>query len=219
MTSPPIAVVDLDGTLVDTNYQHALAWFRAFRQHGIILPIWRIHRHIGMGGDQLIPALAGEQADRDTGDEIRAAEKALYLATIDEVPLLPGARELLRELKARGCPIVIASSAKQQEMDHYQKMLGAADTVDGWTSSADVDATKPEPDVIQAALAKVGGGSGVMIGDSTWDAVAARRAGLEALALLSGGFCEAELLEAGASMVFESTEDLVHDLDRTPFAR
>ena len=92
---PPAAILDIDGTLVDSNYQHALAWYRAFRDHGIVLPLWRIHRHIGMGGDQLVAALAGEGFDREQGDDVRAAEKALYMALIDEVRPLEGARELV----------------------------------------------------------------------------------------------------------------------------
>src|SRR5918912_1054700 len=134
------ALLDVDGTLIDANYQHALAWFRAFRQHGIVLPVWRIHRHIGMGGDQLIPALAGGRVERDIGEDLRAAEKSLYLATIDEVQPLPGARDLLRKLKQRGCTVVVASSAKQEELEHYVGVLHAGGLVDAWTSSADVNA-------------------------------------------------------------------------------
>ena len=96
------AVVDIDGTLVDTNYHHAIAWYRAFRAHGFVLPLWRIHRHIGMGGDQLVAALAGEGFDREHGDDVRAAEKVLYVQLIGEVEPLAGARALIEDLKARG---------------------------------------------------------------------------------------------------------------------
>src|SRR3954453_13845148 len=94
-----VAILDIDGTLVDTNYQHALAWYRAFRQHGIVLPVWRIHRHIGMGGDQLVAALAGDEVEAEKGDDIRTAEKALYLALIEEVEPMEGARQLIVDLK------------------------------------------------------------------------------------------------------------------------
>jgi beta-phosphoglucomutase-like phosphatase (HAD superfamily) len=91
---PTAAILDVDGTLVDTNYHHALAWYRAFRQHGIVLPIWRIHRHIGMGGDQLVAALTSEEMEEQQGEDIRAAEKTLYFELIEEVQPLTGAREL-----------------------------------------------------------------------------------------------------------------------------
>ena len=212
----PAAILDIDGTLVDTNYHHTIAWYRAFRQHEILLPIWRIHRQIGMGGDQLVTALAGEQVDRQHGDDIRAAEKALYLALIDEVEPIPGARDFLVELKQAGHTVVLASSAKADEVDHYLTLLGARGLVDGWTTSADVDATKPEPDLVVAAIKKAGGGDAVMVGDSTWDCEAAKRAGVETVAVLTGGFSEAELREAGAVAVFESLHELRGRLAETP---
>ena len=212
------AILDVDGTLVDTNYHHAIAWYRAFRQHGIVLPVWRIHRHVGMGGDQLVPALAGEDVAESQGDDIRAAEKALYLALIEEVEAFPSARKLILELKERGHTVVLASSAKANELEHYLDLLDAREHADGWTTSADVEATKPAPDLVHAALEKAGGGDAVMVGDSTWDCEAARRAGVETLALLTGGFSEEELREAGAIVVFESLEDLIARLDETPLA-
>jgi HAD superfamily hydrolase (TIGR01549 family) len=213
---PTAAILDIDGTLVDTNYQHALAWYRAFRQHGILLPVWRVHRHIGMGGDHLVEALASAEVEEELGDDIRAAEKALYLTLIEEVEPLAGAADLIRELKRRGNPVVLASSAKANEVDHYVDLLGAREVADGWTTSADVEATKPEPDLVKAAIEKAGGGEAVMVGDSTFDCEAAKRAGIETLAVLTGGFSEQELLDAGASRVFESIEELRLELDDTP---
>src|SRR3954469_18553066 len=122
---PPVAILDVDGTLVDTNYHHALAWYRAFIQSDIELPVWRIHRAIGMGGDQLVPALAGEEAEKENGDEIRAAEKGRHLAMINEVRPLPNARRFIEVLKADGHPVVLASSAKKREVDHYLDLLDA----------------------------------------------------------------------------------------------
>jgi HAD superfamily hydrolase (TIGR01509 family) len=213
---PPAAILDVDGTLVDTNYQHALAWYRAFRQHGELLPIWRIHRHIGMGGDHLVEALCGAQVEEEKGEEIRSAEKALYMALIEEVEPLEGSRELLVDLKERGHALVLASSAKQDEVDHYLDLLDARELADGWTTSADVEATKPEPDLVKAALDKAGETAAVMVGDSTWDCEAARRAGLETVAVLTGGFSEAELREAGAVAVFQSIDELRERLAETP---
>jgi HAD superfamily hydrolase (TIGR01549 family) len=212
----PAAILDVDGTLVDTNYQHAIAWYRAFRRNDVVLPVWRIHRHIGMGGDHLVKALAGEEVDDEKGDDIRDAEKELYEELIDEVQPLDGAIDLIRDLKEAGHAVVLASSAKEDEVDHYLDLLEARDLADGWTTSADVEATKPEPDLVRAAVEKAGGGEAVMVGDSTFDCEAAQRAGLETVAVLTGGFSEQELRDAGAVVVFESIEDLRASLDDTP---
>ena len=214
----PAAILDVDGTLVDTNYQHALAWYRAFRRHGIALPVWRIHRHVGMGGDQLVEAVAGTKVEETQGDDVRAAEQELYGQLIGEVEPLDGARELIAELKRRGHAVVLASSAKQEELDHYLELLDVRDLVDDWTTSADVEATKPEPDLVQVARKKAGEDEAVMVGDTTWDCEAAERARLPTIAVLTGGFSEAELREAGAVAVFESAADLRDRLDETPLA-
>jgi HAD superfamily hydrolase (TIGR01549 family) len=215
---PPAAILDIDGTLVDTNYQHAMSWYKAFRQHGVVRPIWRIHRHIGMGGDQLVAAVGGEEVERRDGDDIRAAESALYLAEIQSTSVLEGARELIEDLKAGGRKVVLASSAKEQEVDHYLDLLDARDLVDGWTTSADVENTKPDPDLVHAALEQLGGGDAVMVGDTPWDVEAAEMAGVPTVAVLTGGFSEQELRQAGAEVVFESLTELCERLDETPLA-
>jgi len=213
-----VAILDIDGTLVDTNYHHAIAWFRAFRQHGILLPIWRIHRHIGMGGDQMVPALTDEQTDKEQGDDIRQAEKTLYMELIDEVQPMEGSRQLIEELKKRGHTVILASSAKQDEVDHYLGLLDARDLADAWTTSADVESTKPEPDLVQAALdqADSPADGGVMVGDTPWDIKAASNAGVETLTVRTGGFGVDELREAGALEVYESVADLRANLDGSP---
>jgi HAD superfamily hydrolase (TIGR01549 family) len=211
-----IAILDIDGTLVDTNYHHTVAWYRAFRQHEVILPLWRIHRHIGMGGDQLVAALAGDEVEEEKGDDIRTAEKALYLALIEEVEPMEGARKLIADLKDSGHTVVLASSAKEDEVEHYLDLLDARELADDWTTSADVEATKPEPDLVQAARDKAGGGEAVMVGDTPWDVKAAAGADVETIAVLTGGFAEAELRDAGARAVFESIEELRQRLGETP---
>jgi len=211
------AILDVDGTLVDTNYQHTLAWYRAFRQHGVVLPMWRIHRHIGMGGDQLVASLVSEAFDAEQGDDVRAAEKALYMSLIVEVEPLEEARELITDLRESGHPVVLASSAKPDEVDRYLDLLDARGLVDGWTTSGDVEATKPEPDLVAAAVEKAGGGDAVMLGDSTWDCESAKRAGVPAVGVLMGGFSESELLDAGAACVFGSLVELRENLQNTPF--
>jgi HAD superfamily hydrolase (TIGR01549 family) len=206
---PLNAILDVDGTLVDTNYHHALAWHRALHAHGHRVPMWRVHRHIGMGGDQILDALIGKAAAAAEGEAIRAAEAEAYGELIGEVEPMEGARELIEKLRAEGSTVILASSAKQEEVDHYLELLDARELVDGWTTSADVEATKPEPDLVNAALAKAGDGDpAVMVGDSVWDVEAAKRAGLATLAVLTGGFSEAELREAGASQVVESIGEL-----------
>jgi HAD superfamily hydrolase (TIGR01549 family) len=213
------AILDVDGTLVDTNYHHAIAWYRAFRRHGVVAPVWRIHRHIGMGGDQLVGAVGGEDVEREAGDGIRAAEGELFSELIDEVAVFEGARELIVELKQGGRAVVLASSAKRDEVEHYLDLLDAHELADGWTTSADVEETKPEPDLVQAALAKAGTEEAVMLGDTPWDAKAAARAGIETVGVLTGGFAEPELRDAGAVAVFESVSELRSSLDATPLAR
>ena len=212
------AILDIDGTLVDTNYQHAIAWYRAFRQNGIVLPVWRIHRHIGMGGDQMIAALTDERTDEEKGDEIRGDEKALYMSMIEEVEPMDGARDLIERLKAGGYSVVLASSAKESEVDHYLDLLDVRELAGDWTTSADVDATKPEPDLVKAALDKAGAepSEAAMLGDTPWDCEAAGRAGVPTVALMTGGFSEAELKDGGAVAVFESIPELIERLDETP---
>jgi HAD superfamily hydrolase (TIGR01549 family) len=213
---PPAAILDIDGTLVDTNYQHAIAWYLAFRQHDVVLPVWRIHRHIGMGGDQLVEALAGEKVESELGDDIRSAEKALYLSSIQSTSPLEGARDLVEDLKGAGRKVVLASSAKEQEVDHYLDLLDARELVDGWTTSADVENTKPEPDLVVAALDKLGTREAVMVGDTPWDVKAAAAADVETVAVLTGGFSEDELRDAGAVAVFDSIVSLRERISETP---
>ena len=207
------AILDIDGTLVDTNYQHAIAWDRALAKHGHPVPLWRIHRHIGMGGDKIIAALAGDEAEAAVGDAVRDAESEIYAELIGEVRVFEGARELISALKERSVTVVLASSAKPWEVEHYVDMLDAGDLADGWTTSGDVEETKPEPDLVAAALEKAGSREALMIGDTVWDIKAAGRAGLRTLAVRSGGFGADELREAGAAAVYDSVADIAGDLD------
>jgi HAD superfamily hydrolase (TIGR01549 family) len=210
------AILDVDGTLVDTNYHHAIAWYRAFRRSDVTPEIWRIHRHIGMGGDQLVAAIAGEDVEERLGDDIREAEGEIYMDMVEEIVPFEGAHELIAELADRADAVVLASSAKEHEVDHYLDLLDARDIATGWTTSADVEATKPEPDLVHAAMEKAGTDSAVMIGDTTWDCEAAGRAGIPAVAVMTGGFAESELRDAGAAEVFEGLGELRENLDRCP---
>lgn len=213
------AIFDIDGTLVDTNYQHALAWFRAFRRFDITKPLWEIHRAIGMGGDQLVTHLAGPEVERRRGDELRAASGEEFAEFIAEIAPFAGAHDLLRDVRDRGFRLVLASSGNQDDIDHMLDLLDARDLAQAWTTSADVEKTKPAPDLVQVAMAKVGGTTGVMVGDSTWDCIAAGKLDIPTVAVRTGGFSVDELTQAGAEMVFTSLVELREGLDRTPLAR
>jgi HAD superfamily hydrolase (TIGR01549 family) len=209
VSGAPTIVLDVDGTLVDTNYQHAIAWHRAFHDHGFRVAIWEIHRHIGMGGDQLVESLVGEEAENECGDDLREAHSEAYSKLIRETEAMEGASELIAELDEAGAAVILASSAQQEELEHYVELLGAGERIAGATSSADAERTKPHPELVQTALDKYGGGgAALMIGDSTWDVKAAEAAGVPTLALLTGGFSEAELREAGAVEVKRSIAKL-----------
>ncbi|MFD5096805.1 HAD family hydrolase [Amycolatopsis thailandensis] len=221
MAESPIAVLDIDGTLIDSNYHHALAWYRALRRLGEIYPVWRLHRLIGMGGDQLLTALGGEDLERRVGDSARELQGEETDSMLDEMVTLPGARDLLLAIKERGHRLVLASSGQQRHVEVFLDKLDARDIADAWTTSADVEASKPAPDLLQVALKKAGVSSGtpaVMVGDSVWDVEAARAAGMPAMVVRSGGFGDDELLEAGALALYDTPGDLAKALDRTPLA-
>lgn len=210
-------LLDIDGTLVDSNYHHALSWFRAARDHGYVVPIWQVHRAIGMGGDLMVAHLVDDAAEERSGDLIRESEGKYYFDLIDEVQPLEGARELVLALKQAEHSVVAASSAKPEEVEHYITLLGAAELVDSWTSAGDVKSAKPAPDLVQVAMEKADGEEdAILIGDSVWDIEAAKNAGIPTLAVLTGGYSEAELLDAGAQAVFRSVKELVDRLGETP---
>ena len=219
MSDPAIAVLDIDGTLIDSTYHHALAWYRALRSVGETFPVWRLHRLVGMGGDQFLTALGGEDLETRVGERAREEQGRQVDEVIAQMQPLPGAHDLLVAIKERGHRLVLASSGEQRHVELYLDKLDARDVVDDWTSSADVEASKPAPDLLQVALRKVGApldAPSVMVGDSVWDVVAAKRAGMPAIALRSGGFGDDELDEAGAVAVYDHPGDLLTALDDTP---
>jgi HAD superfamily hydrolase (TIGR01549 family) len=213
------AIFDVDGTLVDTNYQHALAWFRAFRRYDITRPLWRIHRGIGMGGDQFVPAIGGEEVEEAHGDALREAWTEEFEKMIDEVQPFESAHELLREVNRRGFRLVLASSGKTEHVEKFLDLIDGKSLAEAWTTSDDAKESKPAPDIVQTAMAKVEGASGVMIGDSTWDCIAAGKLKIPTLAVRTGGFSVEELREAGAEDVFDSLGEMIDKLDSTPLAR
>ena len=213
------AIFDVDGTLVDTNYHHALAWFRALRRYDITRPMWRIHRGIGMGGDQFVAAVAGPDAEESHGDDLRQAWAEEFDALIGEVQPFEGAHELLAEVKKRGFRLVLASSGRTEHVEVFLDLIDGKSLADAWTTSDDVEKSKPAPDVVAAALAKVEGASGIMVGDSVYDAQAAAKLGIPTLGVRTGGFSVGELQEAGVLQVFDSLVAFRYALEGTPLAR
>lgn len=213
------AVFDVDGTLVDSNYQHVLAWHRSFRHCGLILPSWRLHRHVGMGGDKFVEAVAGVSVENRIGDDLRAGWEEEFDKIIDEIEPFEGAGDLLYEVRRRGFRVVLASSGVQRHVEHFLGLLEAWSLVDAWTTADDVEASKPDPDLVEVAIRKVGGSGAVMLGDSVWDVEAAARVDVPTIGLLTGGYSRGELERAGSVAVFESLRDLLGDIDSTPLGR
>ncbi len=218
MTTPgrPAVLFDVDGTLVDSTYHHALAWQRAFDRQDLPFPLWRIHRTVGMGGDKLVTEVAGADVEERLGDTLRDAWKQEYLQIKTEVAPLPGAAELVRKLVADGYLVALASSGDPDFANEALDDLDIRDEVSALRTSADVEGSKPEPDLIEVTLEALGTRRGVMVGDTPYDVQAAERAGLPCVCLRSGGYSEAELVEAGAVLVVDAPEDLM-DLDWTEY--
>ena len=177
--------------------------------------MWRVHRHIGMGGDQFVTAVAGEDVEQRIGDELRDASADEFKKLRDECVPLEGARELVEEVVRRGHAVVLASSSNEDDLTHFLEQIGVEDLVQ-YTTADDVERSKPHPDVVNAALEKAGTDDAVMVGDSRWDVEAAARAGLETVCVITGGWSEQELRDAGAIAVFESLVALRERLDETP---
>jgi HAD superfamily hydrolase (TIGR01549 family) len=208
-------LLDLDGTLVDSVYQHTIAWDRALRGLGQEIPLWELHRRIGMGGDQFVVSVCGEEWDAEHGDAARDAHSEAFSGLRDEVRPLPGVDAFLGALRERGHRVGLASSASGEDLDHFLDLLDVRERLDAWTSSEDAEASKPDPEIFAVALEKLGGPPGVVVGDAPYDIEAAGRADLPAIGLLTGGFGEAELRESGASAVFPSLDELREGMAET----
>lgn len=214
MPGPQAVVLDVDGTLVDSVYQHTFAWSRAFRQAGHPAEAWRIHRHVGMGGDKLVAAVAGDDVERSSGDRIREAWEQEYDAIIDDVGLLDHARELLAAIGERDLRIALASSSIPKHAEYAFTLLDAERLVDLTTTSEDAEESKPDEELVAVALQRLGTTDAVMIGDAVWDVEAASRAGLPTIGLCCGGYGRQELLDAGAVQVYDNPGDLLVHLDQ-----
>ncbi len=223
---PGAVLFDIDGTLVDSTYLHVHAWAHAFADLADDLPApvdaWRIHRGIGMGSALLLADLLGEQAADRLGDRAKSRHEHHYgeLTRAGLQRAFDGARDLVRAVAERGARAVLATSAGPAELEQLRAVLDLDDVVAGITSAKDVEAAKPEPDLVHAALrvAAVPAERAVLVGDTGWDVEAAQRAGVACVAVRSGGWSEAELREAGAAAVYRDVAALLADLDQSPIA-
>jgi HAD superfamily hydrolase (TIGR01509 family) len=209
---------DVDGTLVDSTYLHTVCWWSALRECGHDVPMAVVHRAVGMGGDRMPGHLLGEDRDVRQDDALREAHRTLYAGYHDRLTLLPGARELLFACAERGLAVVLASSADAAELDVVRTVLDADDAITAATSSADADASKPAPDILEAALAQSGvdPARAVFVGDSVWDVAAAARLDIPCTGLTCGGTSKGELAGAGAVAVYEDPASLLAALDESP---
>jgi len=213
MASRPGVLFDVDGTLVDTNYLHTLAWARAFHDVGEWAPMNAIHRLVGMGGDQLVPRVLGHE-----NEEASRRRSVRYGELVRDAVAFPKAGDLLRAVHASGLAVVLATSAPDEELAVARNLIGADEAVDAVTRKDDVEHTKPEPDLFEAAL-RAGGvdrARALVVGDSVWDVQAARAAGLGCIGVETGGFSHHELREAGAVAVYADVAELLEGLDESP---
>jgi phosphoglycolate phosphatase-like HAD superfamily hydrolase len=202
------AVFDVDGTLVDSSYHHLMAWSRAFQEVGVVVPGWRLHRCMGMGGDQLVAATAGDAVERAVGDEIRDRWRSAYDDLLAEVRPLPEAVATLERFRRCGVEVVLASSGNRDHLDRTLEILELAPDAFPIVSSADVEETKPAPDLVELALDAVNGNVGLLVGDTVWDVQAGERAGTPVIGVLTGGVSSAALLDAGALAVLDDVAAL-----------
>jgi HAD superfamily hydrolase (TIGR01509 family) len=208
---------DVDGTLVDTTFVHAVCWAEALRQHGRHVPMAHLHHAIGMSSDKLLAHCLGDDRDQDADDAIVASHKTLYKQWWGRLTPLPGARELLRACAGRDLDVVLASSAAQEELDALRSALDADDAITAATSSNDAEAGKPQPDILEAALKESGltPKQVVFVGDAVWDGAAAHRAGITFIGVTCGGTPADDLRAAGAVEVWDDPAQLLDNLDKS----
>lgn len=215
--APGAVLLDIDGTLADSNYVHTFTWARAFREVGHPVDAWRIHRSIGMGGELLLAELLGDRVE-ELGEAAKEKHTEYYAQAADEVHRFEGVVELVAALKERGAKVVLATSAAPAELEILERLLEISDDVDAITSAQDVEEAKPDPDLVQKALGAVDvpAERAIFVGDTVWDVEAAARAGVPCVGVLTGGVSEAELREAGAVAVYRSVAAILEDLDSSP---
>jgi HAD superfamily hydrolase (TIGR01509 family) len=212
------ALFDVDGTLVDTNHLHVVTWWEAFRQAGHEVPMHAVHRAIGLGSDDLVAHLLGDERDRDQDAALSAAHKTLYGQYFERLPALPKAGELLRRLHRDGWTVVLATSASGAELGALRRAIDADDAIAGTASAEDVERGKPAPDPVEHALELAGAPASraVLVGDTVWDMRAGSKAGVRCVGVLCGGIPRADLEEAGAEAMYADPADLLDRLGESP---
>jgi HAD superfamily hydrolase (TIGR01509 family) len=214
------AVFDVDGTLVDTNHLHVTTWWEALRQAGHRVPMHAVHRAIGLGSDDLVAHLLGDDRDKDRDAELSAAHKALYGQYFDRLPTLRDAGRLLRRLDHEGWQVVLATSAGGAELSALRRAISADDAILATASADDVEEGKPAPEPVEHALelAGVPAERAVFVGDTVWDMRAGSRAGVRCVGVLCGGIPRADLVEAGAQAIYDDPAHLLASLADSPLA-
>lgn len=203
-------LLDVDGTLADSTYHHALAWSRSFAHFDLTPPLWRVHRAIGMGGDKLVAVVTDDDVEARLGDDLRARWEQEYSHLLDEVGLLDGARDLVLMLRKRGLRVALASSGKKRFTDHVIELLDLPDdALSTVTTSDDAEQSKPAPDILEVALRQAGGERAILVGDTSYDVASAARMGAPCVAVRSGGFGVQELRDAGAVLIVDGPQDLL----------
>ncbi|SDP18757.1 haloacid dehalogenase superfamily, subfamily IA, variant 3 with third motif having DD or ED/haloacid dehalogenase superfamily, subfamily IA, variant 1 with third motif having Dx(3-4)D or Dx(3-4)E [Nakamurella panacisegetis] len=210
---------DIDGTLIDSNYLQVQAWSEAFDAVGQPVDDARIHRAIALDSSKLLDTLLGDRAT-ELGDDAKARHRTAYQALSGRLRPFSGARNLLAAVAAHRVAVVLATSAPEDELKLLRTALDAEQYLTAVTSAEDAETAKPDPDILQTALGKVGAAAGdaVMVGDTVWDGQAAARAGVAFVGLRSGGMAEAELRTAGAAAVYDDPAHLLANVDSSPLA-
>ncbi len=216
-------IFDVDGTLVDSNDLHVEAWREAFRRYGKELSFEDVHGQMGKGGDQLMPVFCSGEELEEFGEELEKRRVELFKSDyLPRVRPFPRVRELFERVRGEGLQIALASSAKEEELEHHKKSMGVAELLEAATSADDAERSKPHPDIFEAALAGLKGvrpEEAVVVGDTPYDVQAAAKAGIRSVGLLSGGFKEESLREAGAAAVYRDVSELLERFDESPLAR
>jgi HAD superfamily hydrolase (TIGR01509 family) len=207
---------DVDGTLVDTNYLHVVAWWQAFRAYGHTIEMRRLHETVGQGADRFVESILGH-----SDEKVSNAHTDFYGPFLHELAAFPKAAELLRMTKKAGLVVVLATSASAKEAEHLTSAIDADDAIDAVTSKDDVEESKPDPDIVQTALDKSGvdADEALFVGDTVWDVEAAKRAGLDCVAVLSGGIPEADLRDAGAIAIYRDVAHILDEFDSSPLGQ